>query len=776
MNDLNTPRSATLSAVCVSALLMGGPSVAQQPTSPLSSTSAEAGSQRSSGAGQALPPVVVSPSQRRNAAALDHRRKPLVASRVGAAGRAAHRDNAAAPPAPPTAGAQQAALPPSFAGGQVARGAQLGLLGNRDYMATPFSLTSYTEQTIRDQQATSVAEVLTNSDPSVRAAIGSSNRYDALTIRGFRVENSEIALNGLYGLVPNYRVNPAPIERIELLKGPGAFLNGMAPQGSIGGSVNVVTKRAGDDPLTRWTAGYMSDGRFGTAIDVARRYGEQKEWGVRFNGAFDAGNTTIDRQSVRDGVGSLGVDYRGDRFRWSTDIIYQNDWMKAAARGYTPVTGIAVPVAPDPRINLAQPFDYASARSITGLTRAEYDLSSNVTLFGAIGGNHFGYDKQEAPGATILDSMGNAQSTSRFQIGKSDTVSGEAGIRSRFDIGPIGHEVVVSGSSLQRTDWLGQVNYANYLTNIYRPTLFASPGAPVSSFPEAKSDTLDLRSVGVADTLTMMDGLMQLIVGARQQQVVSSSFDPVSGLATAHYDQSATSPSVALVVRPIRELSFYANYIEGLTPGPTPPSGAANTNAVFPPFKTRQYEVGSKLDLGRFGASLALFQISMPSGLIDPVTKIYSLDGEQRHRGIELNTFGEVAPGVRVLGGVTFLDARLTKTAGHINDGHYAVGAPDLQGNLGVEWDTPFLPGLTATARAIYTSRAYVSADNLQTVPSWTTFDIGARYATKLAGRPTTFRATVTNIADKRYWIANPTGYLISGMPRTLWLSMTVDF
>ena len=44
-----------------------------------------------------------------------------------------------------------------YIGGQVARGGQLGLLGNKDYMDTPYSLTSYTEKTIRDQQATSVA-------------------------------------------------------------------------------------------------------------------------------------------------------------------------------------------------------------------------------------------------------------------------------------------------------------------------------------------------------------------------------------------------------------------------------------------------------------------------------------------------------------------------------------------------------------------------------------------------------------------------------------------
>ncbi|WFU74345.1 TonB-dependent siderophore receptor [Bradyrhizobium sp. CB2312] len=766
MNELNLPRAAALSVACVSIVLAAHPAEAQQ-----SQQSAPRGV---AAASQDLPPVTVQSAQRRHAST-PGQRKPSQASRAASSRRAASRDNLTAP-AVPSLGAQRSGLPASFAGGQVARGAQLGLLGNRDYMATPFSVTSYTEQTIRDQQATSVAEVLTNSDPSVRAAIGSSNRYDAMTIRGFRVENSEIALNGLYGLVPNYRVNPAPIERIELFKGPAAFLFGMAPQGSIGGSVNVVTKRAGDDPLTRLTAGYMSNARFGTELDVARRYGDQKEWGVRFNGAMDGGNTTIDRQSVRDGAGSLGVDYRGERFRWSADIIYQDDWMRAAARGYTPVAGIAVPAAPDPRINLAQPFDYARATSLTGLTRAEYDLTSDITVFGAIGGNRFGFDKQEAPGATILNTAGDASSTSRFQTGKSEAASGEAGVRARFDTGPVAHEVVVNGSSLQRTDWLGQTNYANYLTNIYTPTLLAGPGVQLSSVPEGKSGSLTLQSVGVADTLSVMNGQLQLTVGARQQKVVSSSFDTVSGLETAHYDQSATSPSVALLVRPIQQLSLYASYIEGLTPGPTPPTGAANPNQVFAPFKTRQYEVGTKLDLGGFGASLAAFQINLPAGVTDPVTKIFSLDGEQRHRGVELNMFGAVAPGVRVLGGATFVDARLTSTAGHVNDGHHAVGAPDLQGNLGVEWDTPFLPGLTATARTIYTNRAYVSADNVQSVPGWMTFDIGARYATRLAGRPTTFRASVTNLFDKRYWIANPTGYVISGMPRTVWLSMTVDF
>lgn len=678
-------------------------------------------------------------------------------------------------PAVTVSGKRLHELPDAYAGGQVARGAQLGLLGNADYMDAPFSIASYTAQTIRDQQATSIAEVLTTSDSSVRASIGSGNRYDALTIRGFRVDNDELALNGLYGLVPAYRINPDPVERIELLKGPGAFLNGMLPWGSVGGGVNIVTKRAEDAPLTRLTAEYASDSRPGAHLDLGRRFGEQNEFGLRLNGAFRGGEPRIDGQSTQNGSGSLGLDYRGSKLRLSADIIYQDDWMRAAARGYTLLPGIGVPDAPDPKINLAQRFDKSSAQSLTALTRAEYDLSDRVTVFGAIGGNRFDYDKREAPGATIINSSGDALSTSTYQHGKTEAVSGEAGIRGRMDTGPVTHQLVLSANKLDSRTWQGQTRYADYATNIYRPVRLDSPGAPVSESAERKTSQSILQSVAVADTMSIRDGLVQLTLGARRQNVDTRSY-LATGETSNRYDQSATTPSAALVLRPTEQWSLYVNYIEALTAGGSAPVDAANSDEVFAPYKSRQYELGTKLDYGTFGATLALFQISVPGGVLDPVTKVYSLDGEQRNRGIELNGFGEVAKGVRLLGGVTWLDAEQRRTQGGVNDGKRAIGAPNLQANLSMEWDTPFVEGLTVMGRVIHTGRGYVSADNTQHVPAWTRLDLGGRYTTRVAGKDVVLRATVTNLTDKHYWEANPSGYLISGMPRTLWLSVSTDF
>ena len=68
-----------------------------------------------------------------------------------------------------SADASAGGLKAPYAGGQVARGGRIGILGSQDIMETPFSTTNYTQKLIQDQQAQSIADVLKN-DPAVRAA------------------------------------------------------------------------------------------------------------------------------------------------------------------------------------------------------------------------------------------------------------------------------------------------------------------------------------------------------------------------------------------------------------------------------------------------------------------------------------------------------------------------------------------------------------------------------------------------------------------------------
>ena len=64
--------------------------------------------------------------------------------------------------------------PSAYAGGQVARGGQAGILGNLDGMSSPFTLTSFTAKLIEDQQARTLGDVLKN-DSSVQVSSGYGN-------------------------------------------------------------------------------------------------------------------------------------------------------------------------------------------------------------------------------------------------------------------------------------------------------------------------------------------------------------------------------------------------------------------------------------------------------------------------------------------------------------------------------------------------------------------------------------------------------------------------
>ena len=85
-------------------------------------------------------------------------------------------------------GASASALPEAYAGGEVARGARIGLLGNRDFLDTPFSATSYTAKLIEDQQAQNIGDVLVN-DPSVRNTYSRGAGRDEFNVRGFTLFN-----------------------------------------------------------------------------------------------------------------------------------------------------------------------------------------------------------------------------------------------------------------------------------------------------------------------------------------------------------------------------------------------------------------------------------------------------------------------------------------------------------------------------------------------------------------------------------------------------------
>ena len=83
----------------------------------------------------------------------------------------------------------------------------------------------------------------------------------------------------------------------------------------------------------------------------------------------------------------------------------------------------------------------------------------------------------------------------------------------------------------------------------------------------------------------------------------------------------------------------------------------------------------------------------------------FVINGRGERRGIDWGFFGSPLRDVRLMGGVAYVDPVLSKTMGGTNQGKQATGVPKLQAKLGVEWDTPAIPGVTLTANATAASK-----------------------------------------------------------------------
>jgi iron complex outermembrane recepter protein len=667
------------------------------------------------------------------------------------------------------------ALPEVLSGGQVARGARLGMMGNKDVMDTPFNVTSYTAKTLADLQTVTVADALER-DPSVRSTGQTGGIVDSFFIRGFAIGEGnlgELAYDGVYGVAPNYRAFTEYAERIEVLKGPGALMYGISPNSGVGGVINIVPKRPLEEDLTRFTGSYASDSQAGGHLDISRRFGEENQFGVRFNGSLQGGDTAVNDQHRDVGIGAIALDYRGERLRLNLDYISQKESFEGASRPFTIEPGVEVPSAPNGRTSLPQKWGWSDTKEQSALLGGEYDLNDNLTVFAHAGGGRSDVKRMSDQVPRILNDAGDTSNTPGYYKFNVDRSTADVGVRGLFATGPVTHITTLMATRYQDELSRGINNGTEVLSNIYHPV--DTPKQYINAPKVLRISESELSGVALTDTLGFLDDRLQLTLGVRRQDIESRNYN-AAGAVSSRYKDNATTPLVGVVVKPWDDVSFYYNYVEGLSKGDIAPGTAANSGETFAPYESKQHEIGVKYEHGTFMTTLALFQIEKPSGEVG-ANNLFSVQAEQRNRGVELSVFGEVAPGTRLMGGVTFLDGELTDSATAANRGNKPVGVPDIQANLWAEYDTPWLEGFTLTGGAIYTDSQYVNQANTQELDAWTRIDAGARYATKIEGRPTTFRATVQNVFDREYWSGVASyGAFSPGAPRTLQLSATVDF
>ncbi len=673
-------------------------------------------------------------------------------------------------------------LVPAFLDGQIAHGGRMGMLGEQNAMDVPFNVIGYTSKLVKDQQAKTIADVVSN-DASVQPVQGYGNFAETYKIRGFELDGEDMTMGGLSGVVPRQVMDTQMLERVEIFKGANGLLNGASSSG-VGGMINLEPKHAEDTPTASVGVDYTSDSQVGGTLDLGRRFGDDNQFGVRVNLVDREGETAIDADKRRTTLASVGLDYRGERLRTSLDFGYQKKTFHGGEMGIN-ISGVDfIPDVPDNGDNYSQKWGYSNIESEFGMAKAEYDLTNNWTTYAAFGGQH-SHEIGTYSAPKLIDKSGAAT------IGRLDTNriidawSGMGGLRGNFDTGPISHKVNVGYSAQIRTDatsWRMSAN--NPTTNIYDNRDVAKPdnayfgGNYYDPLTTARSRT---QGWLLSDTLGFFDDQVLFTAAARHQKVVVRNYSNATGHedTTSRYTESRWTPTYGIVYKPWKEVSLYANHTEALQPGDNAPKGASNYGQSMGILHSKQNEVGVKIDYARVGGSLALFEIKKPSALLNSDNK-YVLDGEQRNRGLELNVFGEPVLGLRLNGSTTWLDPEMTKTANGTNDGHDAIGVSRFYAVVGAEYDIKPVDGLTATAKVNHTGSQYADAANTKKLDSYTTLDLGVRYRMRVNAdqNDMVWRVGVDNVTNEKYWsgVESYGTYIFQGEPRTVKVSMSYDF
>ncbi len=220
--------------------------------------------------------------------------------------------------------------------------------------------------------------------------------------------------------------------------------------------------------------------------------------------------------------------------------------------------------------------------------------------------------------------------------------------------------------------------------------------------------------------------------------------------------------------------------------GKTAPAGTVNAGNSLAPYRTKEYEVGYKLDFNRISYTVALFDMDRPFANTNTATNTYEVMGDQVNKGLELTAIGSVLDGLTVYSGLTLMQSKMEHTPMATTNGREYVGTPKVKGNVLVEYHIPQLTGLVATFDYQFAGTREADDTNQFSVAGYSLFDVGARYTLKMWDMPVAWRLAVDNITDRHYWStigpsnltgAN-TGNLVAhlGTPRTVNASVSVKF
>lgn len=641
------------------------------------------------------------------------------------------------PETPPTEDKPAVETPPEKPAAQKDDPIELVVTGERDGYRVPTASTATKTDTpvrdipgsiqviprriLEDQKTTRIQEALENvSGVRKQGNLGGSDA-GGYNIRGFAQDGN--FRNGFSDNDFYSSVDPANIERIEVLKGPASVLFGQAEPGGI---VNVVTKQPLSTPYYSAEFNVGNYGFYRPSFDISGPLTDDGSLLYRLNVAYQNSESFRDFNfTERVFVAPVITWNIGKRTSLTFDLEYlNNDYL--FDRGLPSIGDRPVPIPISRFIGLPESV-YNDSNLRVGY-RLEHEFSKDWQLrnaFSFVSGKSSsdayaigGYDLIDNQFAPIY--VGREEFTRKIYTFQTELVG-------KFKTGSIVHQPLI-GVELRRNTWeyTGFEAAEPILLDIFNPNydvdLPALPDEPY--FYTTRRDTL---GIYLQDQITFADNL-KVLVGGRFDTFQRKETE--LGETTGEESLTAFNPRFGIVYQPIQPISLYASYTQSFQPDRF--FGRSATNEPFKPTRGTQYEVGIKADISqRLSATLAAFEITKANVITsDPNDPDESIQvGEQRSRGIELDIGGEILPGWNLIASYTYTDA-ITSKDNTIAVGNRIDNVPEHAASLWTTYELQSgnLKGLGFGLGLYYVGDRYADLENTSVLPSYFRTDSAIYY------------------------------------------------
>jgi len=650
-------------------------------------------------------------------------------------------------------------------------------------LETPQTVNVVPAQVLRDQQPRNLDDALANVSGITQAnTLGSTQ--DAVMLRGFGDNrNGSIMQDGMP--VVQGRALNSTAERVEVLKGPSSLLYGIQDPGGV---VNIVSKKPQLVQSTSLTVrgSTFGNGKNGSGgnLDTTGPIGDS---GLAYRLIVDHEDEDYWRNfgTHRESMIAPSLAWYGD----TTKVVFayeHREFLSPFDRGTAidPKTNHPLDIPATRRLD--EPFNNMEGRSDLYRFEADHELNDDWTAHVGYSWNRETYDASQVRIISVntngtltrsMDGTRGALTTDRFAT---------ASLEGKVKLGGMQHDLVFGLDDeyrkIYRAELIRQSQRSafSYVDPVYGNDV---QGTTVSAKDSAQTDLLRSDSLFLQDAIHLTDQWI-LVGGARYQMYDQYAGKGVPFKANTDGNGQKWVPRAGLVYRYTDELSFYGSYTESFKPNSTiaPLDDGSVLRGDLQPEESKAWELGTKLDIpGRITASAALFDITKRNVLVSETVSgetVYSVAGEVRSRGLELDASGQLSDRWSLIGSYAYTDAEVTKDPAL--QGKRLQNVAKHTGSLSAVYDVGSLLGgddLRVGAGARYVGQREGDAKNSFNLPGYTVADLFASYDTKIEGQKVKFQVNVKNLFDRTYYTSAASSVFVSmGDARQVSVSSTLEF